>query len=92
MTYPGPGVIYAVNIRLHPVRNRLIYDNLILLDDEATYVRTGTEETGDIKEISFYNRSLLITIIDAEGYTFRIYADLVSYETLKALYEGVCSS
>lgn len=87
MTFPGPGVIYAVNVRRHPVRNRLIYDNLILLDDEFTYIRTGTEETSNIKEIAFEDESLKITIKDIRGFLYQIFADPVSYDALKELYD-----
>lgn len=86
-TYPEPGVIYAVNVRRHPVRNRLIYDNLMLLDDEVTYIRTGTEETRDIKEIAFKDRVLRITIKDIREFSVQIYTDQISYDALKGLYD-----
>lgn len=76
-----------MKVHRHPVRNRLIYDNLILLDDEVTYIRTGTEETSDIKEISFKDRVFKITIKDIRGFSYEIYTDQVSYDALKGLYE-----
>lgn len=53
-----PVLIMALNVRRHPVKNRLIYDNFIEIEvdeSEYKYIQTGIAETHDINEITHRN-------------------------------------